>query len=100
MSELENIFERWLQARKIVYYREYKFIPNRRFRADFFIPAINCLVEIEGGVWSNGRHNRGDGYIKDCDKYNLATLHGYRLLRFTTEHIKFENFEVLEKMLY
>lgn len=99
MSNLEDRFEEWLSLKNIEYVREYKFIPGRRFRADFYLPAINCLVEIEGGIWGVGRHNRGAGYIKDCDKYNLATLHGYKLLRFTTEHVKNSNYEVLEGLI-
>jgi len=30
----------------------------------------------------------GSGFQNDCEKYNEATLHGWRILRFTTNHIK------------
>lgn len=68
--------------------REYKFIKDRRFRSDFAYPKQKILLEVEGGVWTNGRHTRGAGYANDCKKYNLASMHGWLLLRFTDEVIK------------
>jgi very-short-patch-repair endonuclease len=41
-------------------------------------------VEVEGGMWTRGRHVRGEGYEGDCEKYNAAVLGGWRVLRFTT----------------
>ena len=46
------------------------------------------LVEVEGGVWSGGRHTRGKGYIGDMEKYNAAVVMGYQVIRFTTEQVK------------
>ena len=40
-------------------------------------------VECEGGTYSKGRHVRGEGFAKDCEKYNVAALLGWRVLRFT-----------------
>ncbi|HEY3620730.1 MAG TPA: hypothetical protein VGK96_28335 [Candidatus Sulfotelmatobacter sp.] len=45
------------------------------------------LVEIEGGTWSQGRHSRGYGMAKDAEKYNRATILGYRILRYTTDMV-------------
>jgi hypothetical protein len=45
-------------------------------------------AEVEGGVYSKkGRHTTGVGFTKDCDKYNMATLMGWRVLRFTGEMV-------------
>lgn len=63
---------------------EYRFAPGRRFRFDYAWPDYMAAVEIEGGTWSNGRHTRGAGYEADCIKYNIATLKGWRVLRFTS----------------
>lgn len=68
--------------------REYRFVPDRRWRADFAWPADRLLVEVEGGTWTNGRHTRGSGYQADCEKYNAAVLLGWRVLRYTSEQIK------------
>lgn len=67
---------------------EYKFLDDRRFRFDFAWPDRKVAVEIEGGVYSSGRHTRGAGFTKDCEKYNLATLNGWSVYRFTTEMVK------------
>ena len=63
--------------------REYRFHPLRRWRADLAFPEFMLLVEVEGGVWINGRHTSGAGYSKDIEKYNATQMMGYRLLRFT-----------------
>ena len=62
---------------------QYQFCPGRKYCADFAWPARRVLVEVEGGEWVKGRHVRGAGYTRDCKKYNLAVLGGWRLLRFT-----------------
>ncbi|MBE3139168.1 MAG: hypothetical protein IMZ53_01140 [Thermoplasmata archaeon] len=63
---------------------EYKFHPFRKWRFDFAFPEILFALEIEGGVWSKGRHTRGTGFIGDIDKYNEATMMGWRVLRAGT----------------
>ena len=46
-------------------------------------------VEVEGGVWmkGGGGHTTGKGYTRDLEKYNLATLHGWEVYRFTTQDV-------------
>ncbi|MEM4626446.1 MAG: hypothetical protein QXF70_03420 [Candidatus Bilamarchaeaceae archaeon] len=73
--------------------REYKFHNARKFRFDIAIPQYRIAIEFEGGVFSNGRHVRGAGYISDCRKYNLAVLNGWRLLRYTTADTRKKNWE-------
>ena len=74
----------------ISYLQEVLFARPRKFRFDFVIlPEENKLaVEIEGGVYIGGRHTRPLGFIKDCEKYNLATELGWRLLRYTAADFK------------
>jgi very-short-patch-repair endonuclease len=64
--------------------REYRFHDTRHWRFDFAIPDKKIGIEIEGGSWTRGRHNRGGGFEQDCVKYNTAVLLGWRVLRFTT----------------
>lgn len=66
---------------------EYRFDLTRRWRFDFAWPGIKVAVELEGGVYSRGRHSRGAGYVKDCDKYNAATLAGWNVYRYTAQHL-------------
>ena len=67
---------------------EYRFHPKRRWRFDFAWPKMKLAVEVEGGTWSGGRHTRGGGFAKDCEKYNAAVMLGWRVLRFTSGMIK------------
>ena len=67
---------------------EYRFAPPRKWRFDFCWQDQKLAVEVEGGAWIQGRHTRGKGFIADMDKYNQATLMGWRVLRFSGEHIQ------------
>lgn len=64
---------------------------GRKWRFDFAIIEHKIAIEIEGGVWIAGRHNRGSGFIKDMEKYNTAAMLGWRILRFTPQQINQEN---------
>ena len=66
---------------------EYRFDPKRKWRFDFADPVSKVAVEIEGGVYQNGRHNRGGGFIQDCEKYNTATAQGWRVFRLPSKLI-------------
>ena len=61
-----------------------RFAPPRKWRADFVV-GKRVIVEIDGGVYSGGRHTTGAGFTKDCEKLNAAAELGYSVLRFTTE---------------
>uniref|UniRef100_A0A6M3K241 DUF559 domain-containing protein n=1 Tax=viral metagenome TaxID=1070528 RepID=A0A6M3K241_9ZZZZ len=63
--------------------REFRFHPVRRWRFDFAWPAHMIAVEVEGGVYSRGRHVRGVGFEKDAEKYNESARLGWRVFRFT-----------------
>ncbi len=67
---------------------EYRFHHYRRFRFDFAWPVVSIAVEIEGGTWSGGRHSRGAGFERDCEKYNLATREHWKVYRFTSAMVK------------
>ena len=87
-SEGEVILARDLRALKINFEQEYKFHPERNWRADFLITGTKILIEVEGGIWSGGRHTRGKGFTADCEKYAEATLLGYIVVRFTSSQVK------------
>lgn len=70
--------------------REETLLKPRRWRVDFLHAESRSVFEVEGGTFSNGRHNRGEGYSGDCDKYNQLTLAGYRVFRLTAPMIRQE----------
>ena len=67
---------------------EMRFHPARRWRFDFAWPDHRVAIEIEGGVWTGGRHTRGSGFVADCEKYNRAALAGWTVFRMTAEQVK------------
>lgn len=69
------------------FYREMRFHAERKWRFDFASPRYYIAIEIEGAVWTGGRHTRGGGFEKDCEKYNEATLIGWRILRYTSKTV-------------
>lgn len=83
--------------------REYAFAleaMGRRWRFDFAWVDANVAAEVEGGVWSRGRHTRGAGYVADCEKYNAATLLGWRVLRIPTPMVEdWSGAELVAEML-
>lgn len=85
-SHLERAFETlWRQLGGPELQREYRFHPRRKWRADFAHPQAMVLIEIEGGTWSHGRHNRAQGYAADAEKYNHAALMGWSVFRLTRD---------------
>lgn len=68
--------------------REFRFAPPRLFRFDFAFVQERVAVELDGGAWSGGRHVTGKGFQRDCEKLNLATLRGWRVLRYTSDMIE------------
>lgn len=66
---------------------EYRFHKTRRWRLDLAWPDKLIAVEIHGGVWTRGRHTRGAGFSKDCEKMSNAAILGWRVLACTTQQV-------------
>lgn len=80
--------------------REYRFHPIRKWRFDLAWPDLKIAAEVEGGVWTKGRHTRGAGFIKDCQKYNAAAELGWFVYRFPGALISSgEAIAVLERVI-
>lgn len=62
---------------------EYQFAADagRKWAFDVAFVEQRVALEVEGGVWSEGRHTRGSGFLADMEKYNAAAVRGWRLLR-------------------
>ncbi|MCU4628282.1 endonuclease domain-containing protein [Acinetobacter variabilis] len=99
-NEFEAKLARELKTLKIKFEQEFYFHPERKWRADFHLIDKKILVEVEGGIWSGGRHTRGKGYLRDLEKYNAATMMGFQVIRFSTDQVKSGHaIQQLEKMV-
>lgn len=87
-NEFEAKLARELKTLKIEFEQEFEFHQVRKWRADFHLVGKKILVEVEGGIWSGGRHIRGKGYLGDMEKYNAATMMGFQVIRFSTDQVK------------
>ena len=67
--------------------KEYRFHPTRKWRFDYAIPEHKIALEVEGGVWTRGRHTSPKGFLNDIEKYNAATLMGWRVFRTTPDDL-------------
>lgn len=76
--------------------KEYAFCKPRRFRFDrAWLPfsagpkqATPVALELEGGVYQKGWHQSIERYQSDIEKYNLAALAGWLVIRASVTHVE------------
>ncbi len=78
---------------------EYRFHATRKWRFDFAHLEAKVAVEIEGGIWNQSRHTKTVGYIKDCEKYNTATFHGWSVIRLPSHWITEETLRLIKTLI-
>lgn len=97
------IFEQLLKTMELpAPVKEYQFAKDagRKWRMDYAWPEHKLALEVEGGVWTRGRHTRGAGFVKDMEKYNTATSMGWRILRVTpSDLLKLNTIQLIQKSL-
>lgn len=79
----------WTLLRGPILIPEFKFDAKRKFRFDFYCESngLKVALELEGGVWSRGRHTRPSGFLRDMEKYNLAASKGILVFRIPSHDI-------------
>lgn len=79
---------------------EHRFHQERRFRFDYAFLSEKIALEVEGGIFSNGRHVRGKGYAQDMTKYNLAASLGWTVLRIQPNQLlKLSTIELIKQTI-
>jgi len=68
--------------------REHRFHTTRKWRFDYAFLQSRVALEVEGGIWTGGRHTSGAGFQKDMEKYNAAALAGWRVFRVTPSGLR------------
>jgi very-short-patch-repair endonuclease len=87
VSKAPDMFLKLLQSnfKGEVIEKEFRFHATRKWRFDYAFPALKIAVEVDGGVWTGGRHINPAGYINDMEKLNNAAALGWLVLRITTD---------------
>jgi len=90
-----RIVVKWFAEHGILAVPEYQFHPDRKWRFDFAllpmrwggftqyisdVPDFKLALEVQGGLFTNGRHNRGPALLKEHEKLNTAACDGWRIL--------------------
>lgn len=91
---------------------EYRFYPLRKWRFDFAWPVVRepqgitgensgaLAIEIQGGMFTQGRHTRGGALRKEWEKLNMAAILGWRILYFQPDDIyKKATMEMIQRAL-
>lgn len=78
----------WSIHTRIPVEKEYKFHPDRKWRADFAIPSHKILIEYEGLNSEKSGHTTLKGYTKDTEKYKEAAILGWTVFRYTVLNYK------------
>lgn len=68
---------------------EHVFCKGRLWRIDYYFErsGVKVALEVEGGVYSGGRHTRPKGFLGDIEKYNMLSLMGIWLIRTTPKDL-------------
>jgi hypothetical protein len=61
---------------------EYKFDSERKFKFDYANLRLKVAIEIEGGIYTGTGHAKTGRYLKDMEKYNMAAIKGWIVLRY------------------
>jgi len=65
-----------------------KFCLERGWTFDLAFWWCMLAVEVDGGIWSGGRHILPQHYEAHCDKMNRAALDGWAVLHFTPSQVE------------
>lgn len=74
------VLQFWLSIGLAGAVAEYRFHLQRKWRFDFAFPASRVAVEVQGGLFSRGRHTRGAALVKEYEKLTAAAVAGWRVL--------------------
>jgi len=66
---------------------EHRFHPTRKWRFDIAWVDSKVAIEVQGGIWTKGRHSRGKGQLNDMEKFNNAQLLGWTLFLVTPQQL-------------
>jgi len=60
---------------------------GRLWRFDYCWPQADVFLEVQGGLWTGGRHVRGQALLREYEKLNAATALGWSPVFCTPEQL-------------
>jgi hypothetical protein len=87
---------------------EFRFHTTRKWRFDWAWPSTNIMgevlggvaLEVQGGLFVQGRHSRGAALLKEHEKLNEAAALGWRVLFVTPKDLESTvTFDLLRRAL-
>jgi hypothetical protein len=79
---------------------EFEFHPTRGWRFDVAFVRHKIAVEIQGGVFIQGRHNAPVSFIKEQEKMNAAAVLGWRIIyRTPSNFLEFETLDLVRRAM-
>jgi len=100
-TSAEEVLALELRAAGYEFITQCEYAHPRKLRADFLVYMPNIaefprnylegrhrvLVEVQGGVFNGRAHGSIEGVLRDIDRLNEASIHGFHMLRFTPDQI-------------
>ena len=100
-STLELQFENIAKFFRVPeYVCEHYFAKPRKFRFDVAFVEQKLAIELDGGIYAQGRHSRGVGYEKDCEKFNLAVELGWAVLHYTGNQLRKDPNSIMRQIFH
>lgn len=97
-SYLQEDLKEQMTRAGLVFVEEHQFLKSRRWRFDFAFLDEKLAVEVQGGIWVQGRHSRGRGYLADLKKKEQALKNGW--IVFECEKTMIEKGEALQTIVF
>jgi hypothetical protein len=67
---------------------EHVFAPPRRWRFDLAWPLVKLAVEVQGGLFTRGRHVQGPALLREMEKLNRANVDGWAVVLVTPQQVR------------
>lgn len=77
------------------WWAEWPFHTERKWRFDYARPDLKIAIEVDGGVFTGGRHSGGVGQVKDFEKMNNACALGWLVYHITPDDMFDYSFRIL-----
>lgn len=80
MSNPKLVIQAWAQCGLPGAVAEYHFHADRKWRFDYAFVEQRVALEVQGGIFTRGRHTRGAALKKEWEKLNHAAAAGWLIL--------------------